>query len=269
VYFSVPGIAEQALEKNKDITDDDIVNIINKFEQVVVNPLLNESTLANFKALNDKELLLELDRESIAASQIVSGKKRYALKLLDDEGVRLSHPKYKIVWLDIKRSSTPSLMRKKLDDALRLLFDGKNKDAVEFIKTFEKEYKAKKYPITEISTPTGISDLDKFEGGDLSVPIHVRTSILHNKIVKEMGLDNISPICSGDKIKWVYLKPNNKYGSNVIAYNDPDFMTITGLADKIDYAVMFEKTFMTALEKLIDAVGWKMNSSAIAMNELF
>ena len=205
----------------------------------------------------------------IAQTQIVTGKKRYALKMLDNEGVRLTHPKYKITGLEIKRSSTPALMRKKLDDALRLLFDATNAEAIDFMNTFESEYMSKKYSMTEIAIPTGISDMDKFEEDSTkSMPIHVRASVLHNKIVEQLGLDDISPICSGDKIKWVYLK-QNKYGSNVVAFNDPKFLKIVGLEKYVDLGLMFEKTFVSPLEKLIESVGWKMNTAEMIMGDLF
>jgi len=268
-YFTVPGLVEKFVESSPTASINDIVNLIDTFEKTQMKPLIKEVTETNFNLLNDKELLLDMDREAIAESHIITGKKHYAIKVWDDEGTRLAHPKYKIVGLEIKRSSTPALMRKKLDEALRMLFDSTNTDTIAFIKNFEKEYMDKKYNLEEISFPTGISDMDKFDGGNISVPIHVRASLLHNQIIKDLKMDNISPICSGDKIKWVYLNPSNKYSSNVIAFNDPAFLKLVDLESKIDYRKMFDNTFTTPLAKLIESVGWKMTSTAMAMDELF
>jgi len=204
----------------------------------------------------------------IADVEIISGKKRYAMRQSYIEGTYLSHPKYKIIGLDIKRSSTPAIMRKKLEEALHLLFDGDNQTAISYISKLEAEFLAGKYTLNELAIPTGISDIDKFDGGNLSVPIHVRGSLLHNVIVRDLKLDRFSEICSGDKIKWVYLKPN-KYNTNVIAFNDIEFLNVIGLADKVDLRLMFEKTFTTSIEKLIESVGWKTSASAMVMDSLF
>jgi DNA polymerase elongation subunit (family B) len=92
--------------------------------------------------------------------------------------------------------------------------------------------------------------------------------MLHNKIVKDQGMKDLSSICAGDKIRWVYLK-QNKFGSDVIAFNDKDFLKRIKIADKVDLKLMFEKTYLSPLEKLIEAVGWKMNNQALIMDSLF
>lgn len=267
-HFSVPGLVDKYLESVPNASIQQISEMVVNFEKQFISPLLKESTKNNFDLMNDKELLMALDCETIADTEIISGKKRYAMRQQYIEGTYLSHPKYKIVGLDIKRSSTPALMRKKLEEALHLLFDGDNKSTLDYITKLEAEYYAGKFSLNEIAIPTGISDIDKFDGGNLSVPIHVRASLLHNELVRTMKLDRFSEVCSGDKIKWVYLKPN-KYNTNVIAFNDIEFLNVIGLADKVDLRLMFEKTFTNSIEKLIESVGWQTSATAMVMDSLF
>ena len=68
--------------------------------------------------------------------------------IFDDEGVRKDvdgNPgKIKAMGLDLKRSDTPDYMQKFLMDVLvKILTDGTEKDVIEMVKEFKKEFRAK------------------------------------------------------------------------------------------------------------------------------
>ena len=88
-------------------------------------------------------------------------------------------------------------------------------------------------------------------------PIHIRGAILHNNLIKDKKLSRkIEKITAGDKVKFTYLVKPNPIKENVIAFID--YMPKQFNLDKyVDYNLQFEKTFLGAIEPVLDAVGWK------------
>jgi len=257
-------VSDMKLEDPDKITD-----FLDEFDKRVLNPLIMKTIDSIGEQLNFYENAFGMDREKIGEAMIVTGKKKYAIMVKDNEGVRFAHPKLKVTGLEIKRSSTPALMRKKLEEFLKLLFVKSNSEILKLIDKFRQEYLSKKFSIDEIAIPVGVSDIEKYINATKSVPINVRAAIVHNRVLNEKGLTDFQEIVSGDKIKWVYLKEPNPIASNVIAFNDSRFLKETGLDKYIDWKLMFEKTFISPLEKLFEAIGWTFNTGKIAMNDLF
>ena len=103
----------------------------------------------------------------------------------------------------------------------------------------------------DIAFPRGVSDIDKWvtSNGSLvkGVPIHVRGSVVYNRILKSIRSGEYAPIKNGDKIKFVYLKTPNVAQSHVIAFLDtlpPEF----DLDKSIDKEMQFNKTFLDPLK---------------------
>ena len=86
-------------------------------------------------------------------------------------------------------------------------------------------------------------------------PIHVRGALLYNKIRKENNLMQYPNLRNGDKLKFIYLKQPNPIKENVIAF--PDYLPEEfGLDDYIDRELQFEKTFLDAIEPILQPIGW-------------
>ena len=87
-------------------------------------------------------------------------------------------------------------------------------------------------------------------------PIHIRGAILHNDLITKHKLGrSIQKITSGDKVKFTYLVKPNPIKENVIAF--VDYLPRQFKLEKyIDYNLQFEKTFLGAIEPVLEAVGW-------------
>jgi DNA polymerase elongation subunit (family B) len=86
--------------------------------------------------------------------------------------------------------------------------------------------------------------------------MHVRGALLFNHYIRQKGLaKKYQPIGNGDKIKFVYVRPNNPFNENVIAFNSvlpKEF----GLHQYIDYDLQFEKVFLDAMQIVVEPLGW-------------
>ena len=184
------------------------------------------------------------------------GKKRYALHVWDLEGVRYDHPHTKVIGIETQKSSTPKVVRDALLKALNILLGGTEAELRVFVDQFEREFND--FPIEQIAFPRSVNGVEKYLDASGKTtpgcPIHSRASIAHNRTIKELGITGVQPISGGDKILFCYLKPN-PFHSNVIAFvNKPPKEFKLDLY--IDRKTQFEKTFMSPLINIMEAVKW-------------
>lgn len=216
------------------------VNDISNFAIGKVNDYLN---VYNRSSLNFK-------LEKICMSALWSAKKRYALNVLSSEGVIYTAPKVKVTGLEIVRSSTPKVAKTYLRDAVDCLLhndiDGFHARIAEAKRKFDV------LPIEEISSPRGVSDIDKYTDGTTyakGCPIQCRAAILHNQLLLSRSVVGVRRIVNENKIKFVYLRMPNPIMENVIGYIGklpPEF----GLHDFVDRDTQFEKVFLSPIEKI-------------------
>ena len=99
-------------------------------------------------------------------------------------------------------------------------------------------------------------------------PIHVRGSLLYNKLLKDKSLNlKYENIQEGDKIKFLYLKEPNSLHENTIAFVTklPKEFEITKY---VDYDLIFQKAFIDPLENILKPIGWNTEPQA-TLEDLF
>ena len=205
----------------------------------------------------------DIKQEVIAKSGLFVTKKRYGLKIINDNGKKVN--KLMVKGLDTVRSSFPTAMRDMLSKLLEDILMDVPKDKLDkFIINFKDSMKLMEFD--KISIPTSVKGIKKygsnngnlFKSHKIGTPVHVKSSLFYNDLLKHFKVSKrYSNIFDGEKIKWVYLK-NNPMGLNTIAYKgheDPP-----QILDFIRQYIHPDKLYKQALHKKImmfyEALGW-------------
>lgn len=231
----------------------------------VIQPVIDKACSDLGKYTNVFQQKIVMKREVLADKGIWTSKKHYILNVHNSEGVQYAKPKKKVMGLDLIKSSTPTICRSKLKDAVDVIFDDNEQAVQRFVKAFRSEYKD--HPVADIASPKGINDLDKYADRNTiygpKTPIHVRGALVYNYLVEKHNLTSkYQLIQSGDKVKYIYLREPNPALSNVIAFPQGGIPKEFGLDEYIDYNIQFEKTFVSPLETILEAIKWNSKKTA-------
>lgn len=208
--------------------------------------------------LNHFENNMVMKREVIAERGLFIGKKkRYALSVIDDEGVRYETPKTKITGLAIKRSQTPKILKPLLEKIIPIILYKDNAQLVEYINECEEKFMKMDY--RDISPIFSINNIDKYREGDKcrkGTPFNSRAAINYNNYIKDHNV-NMSPIIPGERAHVCYLVKENPLPNDqtIIAFDDD---LPKELIPYIDWDVLFEKNFIDIINTIIEPIGWKI-----------
>jgi len=223
-----------------------------------IEPFITKSYEELAKYVNAYDQKMEMKREGLSDKGIWTAKKRYILNVYNNEGVQYKEPQMKVMGLEMVKSSTPSAIREKMKESIKLMLTGSEDDIHGFIKSFREEFK--KLPPEEISFPRGLNGLNKYSDAatlyKLGTPIHVKGAILYNTFIKNNNLTKkYQLIQEGEKIKFTYLKMPNPLKDTVISYPSRLPKELK-LQDYIDYDTQFDKAFLEPIKIILDCMGW-------------
>jgi len=242
-------------------TQEKIVDIVDKICKDKLEKVLQTAYDQLAKQMNCYVDRMVMKREKIADRCVFVAKKRYIMNVWDNEGVRYKEPEVKIIGIEAVRSSTPTICREELKKIIKIILNEDETAIQKEIDRFKEVfYNAR---VEDVAFPRGVNNIDKYMDANTlyksGCPIHVRAVLLYNEAVKHT--DKYPPIKDGDKIKFVYLKLPNPIKENVIAF--PDYIpTELNLVEYVDYDTQFEKTFISPLNKILDAIGWSAEKKA-------
>jgi DNA polymerase elongation subunit (family B) len=249
---------------DREVSDERIVDFLDRASADQIEPYISKCYLDLADYMNVFEQKMFMKREAIASKGVWTAKKRYALNVYDNEGVRYAEPKLKIMGMEAVKSSTPEVCREKIKDALKVIMNGTEKDTQKFIDDFKKEFKT--LPAEEIAFPRGVNGIKKYTDDGMTyikhTPIHVKGSIIYNRLIAENGLQNdYERIADGDKIKFLYLKSPNPVKDSVISIVN-NLPSEFGLNDFIDYDKQFVKAFLDPVKGILESVGWESEETS-------
>ena len=249
---------------------DKTVELLDKIGTDKIEPAIAQAMtkLANYTNAFENKIFFK--REVIADKGIFVAKKRYALNVLDDEGLRLTKAKLKVMGLEIVRSSTPGPIRESLREAVRLILTSTQEELHSFIENTKQNFND--MTAEDIAFPRGCNNIQKYHStADIyskGTPIHVRGGLLYNYYVSKLNLNlKYEAIQEGDKIKFLYLKEPNPLKENTIAFVTK-LPKEFGLEKYIDYDMIFQKSFVDPLDNILKPIGWTTEPQA-SLEDLF
>lgn len=258
IYVDMRGVTDRLADH-----DVDLVDAIYQFCQSMVEPMIEQSYEDLASMMNAYQQKMFMKMEKICRTGIWKASKNYVLYVEQSETVRYPEPEVEITGIEAVRSSTPLIIRRWIEEALKIIMSSDNDALIAKVAEWREDHKSRRFD--EIAFPRGVKfrygATAKRQGGTYSLespglPIQVRAALLYNRRIAELGLTRCEPIAPIDKIKWVYLKTPNSIGENVIAAPAmlPEEL---GLEEYIDYKTQFEKSFLEPLRAILEVIGWE------------
>lgn len=267
VFFTLKNVVEKYWVNQPDLK---VVDALDSLMEKKLRPFIDEATDTIARVQNHYVKTIYFKRENICSGGFWIGKKRYALKVYDSEGVRYPDGDYKIMGIEVVRSSTPMLVRSALKADIALIID-KNLEQLKLNVIATRKKFDSSEPNT-IAFPSSANNLAQYTGTDKpyakGCPIGPRASLLYNHMLEKNQLfDRYDKIVEGDKIKFIYLKLPNPLQENVIAFVD-ELPKEFGLHKYIDIDTQYEKTYLKPLTNILEAVGWALEEKS-SLDEFF
>jgi DNA polymerase elongation subunit (family B) len=257
-YFTLKGIVDKLGISDKK----EIVKAIETLYNKHLAKVIKDSFENLHVYMNSYQNKIRMARENIADRGIWTGKKHYVLNVLNKEGINYPEPKLKFVGLETNRSSTPMVCKDYMKKTIKLIMTMTENDVHNYISDCKKDFFKRSF--SEIATPGTANNLRKYTSASniytKGSPMHVRGSLVYNQYLRKLGLDKLPHIKSGDKIRFCYLQLPNPVFENVISVPD-DLPDDLHLNQYIDYNAQFEKTFLSPIEKILQAIGWESNKT--------
>jgi hypothetical protein len=233
--------------------------------QSLANKHLNTLVVDLFN-LHDRPHYFELKQEVVIERGYFSGKRRYAMYIVNKEGVPVEELDMK--GLDLMKSNFPPMFRNFGESILKQIIFGKPKaDIDKQILDFKTKINTVEW--RELLKPTGLKQLSSYvaskpKNGEIfsrlesKCPINTKAAVRYNDLLKFKQLDKqYSAFQIGDKMLIAYLKDNpykiDSIGFN--GYNDPPQM-IEFIEKYIDRGLLFDNVMKNKIESLYDDIGW-------------
>ena len=286
IYYSMYPVYKQEIDDGTIEWDKEKVLMLYDEVSNQVNTSFPDFMKTFFNVPRKEGEIIVAGRENCSITGIFIKKKRYALLMYDDDGVRRdvdgSPGKVKVMGIDIKRSDTPPYMQDFLSEVLlKVLTDGTREEVIEMVKEFKKEFRTK--PGWEKGSQTRVNNLTSYKnrvnaakkamardlnnGGDKSkrdkvhLPGHVAASLNWN-MLRELNQDRYAvEIVDGMKTIVCKLKPNT-FKLKSVAY-PVDATKIPEWFQKLpfDHELMEQTIVDKKLDNLIGVLNWDMSDA--------
>jgi len=262
IYLRLGELVDKVYSKKTDVNQ--LISFMDRVCEDKIQPYIDNSYQELATYVNAYSQKMQMKREGLSNKGIWTAKKRYILNVYNNEGVQYAEPQMKVMGLEMVKSSTPSSIRDKMKEVIKLMVTGTEDDVQEFIANFRKEFRT--LPIEEISFPRSVNGLktygDKAQIYTKGTPIHVKGALLYNYLVKKNDLSNKYPmIQEGEKLKFTYLLQPNPINDTVISY-PTRLPTEFGLDNYIDYELQFEKAFLDPIKTILDCIDWQVEKTS-------
>lgn len=272
------GDTDSCYFRTKANNKEDAIRIADEVA-AVVNAGWPEFMERAFNVQPDFNGRMKAGREVVAERGLFQAKKKYILKVVDNEGVTPAGGfKLKSQGSEIKKSDTPKIVQGFLKDLMAMILSGDGYPEVEaFVNAQRKALLGKGGDIFSMGVAKQANNLDAYyaawvragrpkagkvilpgEDKAAAVPGQVRAAIHYNEIakVREVGSKLIR---GGDKVRVFYLKPNEYQWKSIGVPAElerfPDWFHEEFAVDK---RLTEEKMFDNKLKGIFSAIGWEV-----------
>ena len=275
LYMSALPVAKLEGVKPEDMTKftiewvTQVANRINKFYEYMVPKIFNVASNYN---------RIKIVPDVVAKKALWVVKKRYAmLKVFDMESGKAvkdkngNEGKLEVKGIDVVRSSFPAAFRKFASGMLDSLLRGVPQvELDERIMVFEEGITT--VPVVDLAKTSSVRFISRDGERDynpngrklfqtvIASPAQVRAALAYNDLLKVWKLDRqFEKIAHSEKIKWVYLLPNDFYIEGLAMKGDdtdPDEI-LDFIATHIDRNKMYERELKSKLGDIYTAIGWR------------
>ena len=271
---------DEMSDEEKDIELEKIAleyqDIITKHYDNVAKDVFNVHQFEWF----DKPHWLEMKTECVIRSAYFRATRRYAQWITKEEGIETD--KLDIKGLEFQKANFPPLLGEFFYEALVDVLKGETQEEIDIrVKEFKKKIIDGTIPLSKLGNPTSVKQINKHQGkparaGEifstfkevknkadkkLGAPAAVKASVRYNDLIRFWKLDGKhNLIAQGEKIKWVYLKPN-PYQIEELAfleYDIPEKISIF-LDEYADREKIFDSILLNKLEGFYSDLEWNLN----------
>ena len=229
--------------------EDFVENDLNKFIQNLVKEYYH----------TENSEVLRYSLEYIADTGIYEAKKHYGVRKILAEGPEIVD-KIKYSGIELKKGNIPPTVK----EFLAAIYSGVLRDnwnASNFKNYLNHAYdRFIKLNIDEISFWKGYGTERESVGflemakGTTGI---AKACTFYNQLLENLGIGRkYEQILVGDKVRFLYVKPTNKYGINVLAYKPDQYPEEFKNLFEIDYETMWDKLIISPLKKFIIATGF-------------
>lgn len=238
--------------------------------------------MQKYAEATNTENFLFFELETIAYSGIWLAKKKYLQNIAWEDKLEIedrypSLKKIKTIGFDTIQSSTPSLARKHLTEALKLILSEKPtadllKKLVDYLKQCKKEFQLANVDDICFNKRTNniekyiVDDTIEFQYG-LKCPPNVKAAGFYNFLMNTNSKykNKYKMIGNGEKLKLYHCKHNV---CEIFAYMPGDHPY--EIAPQVDYEMQFEKSVIDPLNRVLTCVGLQtLNRNLIYSTSLF
>ena len=272
---------DEMSDKEKDNALGDIAlkyqDIITKYYDILAKESFN---INQFEWFN-KPHWLEMKTECVIRSAYFRANRRYAQWITKQEGIEKET--LDIKGLEYKKANFPPVLGEFFQNVLIDVLKGATKNEIDIrLQEFKNKIHDGTLSLSDLGSPTAIKQLNKHQGppakagemfsklnivigkkndNKVGAPAAVRAAIRYNDLLRFWKLNNKhSYIGQGDKIKWVWLKPN-PYQLEALAFLEfdmPEKIRIF-LEEYTDRKKLFESILLNKLEGFYNDLGWVLN----------
>lgn len=239
---------------------------VDGFVEKTLNPFVHKLVKENYHTSQSEVLRYSL--EYIGDNGIYEAKKHYGVRKIVLEEREISD-KIKYSGIELKKANIPISIKKFLGDIYSntLTKDWTENDFRQYINnaynkfvtmdiediSFWKGYNTKRDSDGFLSMAKSVNS-DGVTVGTTSISAAVT---YYNQILKKLNIGNkYDEILLGDKCRFAYVVPNNKFGIKYIAFKDGQYPDEFRNVFSVDYNVMFNKLILSPLKNYLVATGF-------------